>query len=81
MLHQKGEEGKEMNDNVRVEKILETLYGVVTDRIPENVCRQCPVVQLICDLRDNIKDANNEQIALELGIAMTSAECPCMKRC
>jgi hypothetical protein len=72
-------EGKEMNDNVRVEKVLETLYGVVTDRISENVCRHCPMVQLIRDLRDNIRDANNEQIALELGIEMTSMDCPCMK--
>ena len=71
--------GKTMDEEIKFEKMIETMYSHVSDNLPEDVCRSCPVIQMIRDVRDIVKDANAEKIAYELGISFDAMKCPCSK--
>jgi hypothetical protein len=68
-----------MHDDIRVEKIIETIYMEIADHVTDEICLTCPLVRSIRDLKDNIKDANHDKIVQELGLSF-SGDFPCLKK-
>ena len=69
-----------MNDDLRIEKIIETLYLEIADNVSNEICRTCPIMRVIRDLKDSIKDANHDKLAQELGLSFNNMKFPCMKQ-
>jgi len=67
-------------DDLKIEKIIESLYVEVADNISDEVCLTCPIVRSIRDLKDAIKDKNHEKLIHELGLSFQGTEFPCMSQ-
>ncbi len=68
-----------MNEDIKVEKVIEAVYMEIAENITDEICLTCPLVRGIRDLKDTIKDANHERIITELGLSFGKMEFPCMK--
>lgn len=69
-----------MNDDIKVEKVVEALYMEIVNNITDDICLSCPLVRGIRDLKDTIKDANHEKIINELGLSFGNMEFPCVAK-
>lgn len=68
-----------MNGDIKLEKTLETIYYRITDNMPSDVCKTCPIINMLGDLTISIKLENNAQIASELGLEGQRLWCPFVK--
>jgi hypothetical protein len=59
--------------------LIDTIYTEVTDKVSEDICRECPVVEFIRLIRHNIKDASHEHVMSELGVEFSGRKCPCTR--
>ena len=66
-------------DNIYFEKALETIFHQITDNMPSEICETCPVVQMIGDVMDMIKNENYSSVASQLGIDGVVLQCPYKK--
>lgn len=66
--------------DIRFEKFVEVLYDQLFAALPANVRRDCPALRCLADVLSDIKEANNDEIAVELGmLPRCDFECPCGK--
>lgn len=66
--------------DVRFEKFVEVLYDQLFAALPAEVRRDCPALKCLADVLSDIKEANNDEIAVELGmLPRADATCPCGK--
>jgi len=68
-----------MRDNVAAIQLLDALYMMLAESIPDEICESCPVVRTVRDMRDAVKDASYDQTITELGISFPNVKCPCDK--
>jgi len=69
-----------MRDNVVAGQLMDTLYMMIAENITDEICKKCPVVRAVRDLRDSVKNANYDQTITELGLTFPNLKCPCEKR-
>lgn len=63
-------------DNIRTEKLLETIYQNLIENIPDNVCTTCPVVMSLRTTMTSLKRQNNDEIANQFGLDVMDFSCP-----
>jgi len=78
-MHSKREEGGRIMPECSAEVLIETIYTEVVENIAADVCRECPVIEFLRELRHTIKDMTHEQIMTELGVTFSTKACPCAK--
>lgn len=65
-------------DDIRLEKLLEVVYDQVFAALPAEARRTCPALKVLAEVLLDLKEANNSEIALELGILSGGDHaCPC----
>ena len=75
-----GSGGYGMHEDIKAEKVVETLYLEMINNITDEICLTCPFVRAVRELKDTIKDANHEKLIVELGLSFTNAKFPCMEK-
>ena len=55
-------------DDIRLEKCLEAIYEHACGSLPPECRKDCPMLRVISDLLVGVKSANNEEVAIEMGI-------------
>lgn len=70
-------EGLNMNDEVKLEKVIETIYFQILEGLPSEIGSRCPVAAMLSGLIGTMKQENNARIAIELGISSIGMNCPC----
>jgi len=65
---------------ITLDVFIDMIYLEIQRNITEEICRTCPVVEYISELRHTIKDMTHEQLSTELGIAFSNKKCPCEKK-
>ena len=63
----------------RPEVLMDIIYKEVTENITDDICKECPVVEFLRELRHTIKDMTHEQVMTELGVTFSQKKCPCAK--
>jgi len=66
-------------DEYHLEKIVNTIYERIVESMPVETCNKCPIVRVIGDLSEIIREGNSEKIMTELRISIGKMECPIMK--
>ena len=69
-----------MEQDLRLEKTLETLRDTFAKRLPKDVRSTCPALVLLNETIELIKTENSSRIADELGISSVSFSCPRSKK-
>jgi hypothetical protein len=65
-------------EDIRFEKFVEVLYDQLFAALPAEARRSCPALKCLSEILMDIKEANNDEIALELGmLPCTDPTCPC----
>jgi len=57
-----------MDEDIRLEKCIETIYDQIIELVPQGKRRTCPVVIKMATMLDSMKHENNKRIAIELGV-------------
>ena len=60
------------------EKIIDALYLMIVNNVSDEVCVTCPLVRIIRDLNETLRDASSEEIIRNLGLTFNSMDCPCI---
>ncbi|MCL2509703.1 MAG: hypothetical protein FWF07_01305 [Methanomassiliicoccaceae archaeon] len=68
-----------MKDNLIAAQLIDTLYMMIAENVPDDICRTCPVIRAVRDLKDAVNNANYEQTIAELGLMFPRTKCPCDK--
>ena len=63
-------------DEYHLEKIVNTIYERIVENLPDDTCCKCPIVKIMGDLSEIIREGNSERIMGELGISIGKMECP-----
>jgi len=63
-------------ENIKAEKLVETIYQNLIENIPDDVCNSCPVIAAMRTVVSTMKRHNNEEIANQLGIDTLDFSCP-----
>lgn len=63
-------------DNIYFEKAIETIYCHIMNNLPKDICRSCPVVRMLGEITEEIKQQNNSAMAEQLGIKTLRLSCP-----
>jgi hypothetical protein len=70
-------EGRAMDD-IKLEKFVEVLYDQLFAALPPEARRTCPAMRMLDEVLMDLKEANNSEIALELGVTpRPDGTCPC----
>jgi len=65
-----------MQEDLRLEKTLETARDILYKKLPDDVKHSCPALIVMNDMIEMIKTENSSRIADELGINVISLACP-----
>jgi len=66
--------------NINDGDILDTIITVVENNSPDGLCHNCPIVQLMRDIAEQVNEHNHQKIAKELGIDFSPRRCPCFEK-
>ena len=64
---------------VTLDVFIDMIYTEIRDNVAEEVCRTCPIVEYIGELRHTIKDMTHEQLTSEVGVFFADKKCPCIR--
>lgn len=66
--------------DIRFERFVEVLYDQLFAALPPEARRGCPALRCLSEVLMDIKEANNDEIALELGmLPCADPACPCRR--
>jgi len=66
----------DLMDNIYFEKAIETIYCHIMNYLPKDICRSCPVVRMLGEITEEIKQQNNSAMAEQLSITALKLSCP-----
>jgi|GEM_PF-4501284 len=65
---------------IREVEILNAIITAIEDSSPDGMCKNCPTIQLIKDIADEISEKRCRKIMKEMGIEFDPKKCPCFEK-